>query len=115
MDLRPFLIWSGIRESNSLLILGKDAYYRCTNPALTLLIDIRTGESFHQCDINIIPLYALIDSAIRGFVATNTYGKTSTFPEKITFGSVRRFACAIEVHLYPSLYCFTAIDQRLSP
>ena len=24
---------SGIRESNSLLILGKDAYYRCTNPA----------------------------------------------------------------------------------
>ena len=29
---------SGIRESNPLLILGKDAYYHCTNPATYLLI-----------------------------------------------------------------------------
>jgi hypothetical protein len=26
-------IWSGIRESDPLLHLGKVAYYRCTNPA----------------------------------------------------------------------------------
>ncbi len=29
---------SGIRELNSLLYLGKVAYYRCTNPAVTKII-----------------------------------------------------------------------------
>lgn len=30
---RSFLKMSGVRESDSLLYLGKVAYYRCTNPA----------------------------------------------------------------------------------
>lgn len=28
------MCWSGIRESDPCLILGKDTYYHCTNPAL---------------------------------------------------------------------------------
>jgi hypothetical protein len=31
--VKPIFFLSGIGESNPLLILGKDAYYRCTNPA----------------------------------------------------------------------------------
>jgi hypothetical protein len=35
--LYPIELWrllSGIRESNSFLLLGRESYYRCTNPAI---------------------------------------------------------------------------------
>ena len=33
LSMNWFYLWSGIRESNPRLKLGKLAYYHCTNPA----------------------------------------------------------------------------------
>jgi hypothetical protein len=48
LSLALHYVQSGIGELNPLLILGKDAYYRCTNPAFTEARSIPAPPQFYQ-------------------------------------------------------------------
>ena len=85
MNYINFKLWfessreSGIGESDPLLILGKDAYYRCTNPAIkinyTINLMINTKQYFSQpkvqlvlCLLIFILSYLLLHPSINIFV-----------------------------------------------
>ena len=46
--VRKVLSWSGIPESNWRLLLGRESYCHCTNPANVVEVDIRGLEGSHN-------------------------------------------------------------------